>query len=75
VAVDLLNATRLAVLGILVSIGLGAAGVALTLDSRGWVGAVAGVVSVVLAGGLLHNGRSRRLLGRFAARVLPTVSG
>jgi hypothetical protein len=67
----LLDATRLAILGLLVAIGLGTAGVALTIDDRGWVGAVVGGLSVLLACGLLRFGWSRGKLARSAAWVLP----
>ena len=67
----LLNAARLAVLGLLVSVGLGAAGVALTLDKNGRVGAGVGLCSFVLSCILLRVRSTRRLLAWFAKLVLP----
>lgn len=67
----LLTEPRLAVLGILVTIGLGAAGVALTLCDRGWVGAVAGAVSVGVAWVLLRFKRPRGWLAWLSEKVLP----
>ena len=67
----LLDTARLTLLGVLASIGLSAAGVALTLDERGWVGAAAGLGGFLLACLLLRSPWSRSLLARFADRVLP----
>lgn len=67
----LLTGLRLTLLGVLLSVGLGVAGVALSAGQSWWAVVVSSFGSVMVAAALLHARRSRRLLAVVAEWVLP----
>jgi hypothetical protein len=64
-----LTGVRLTLLGVLLSVGLGVAGVLLSAGQSWWVVSVSGLGSVAVAAGLIS--RSRQWLAAVAEWVLP----